>query len=390
MRILLITDWNRGRGGAEDYITWLRAGLRAAGDEVRLLTSSAGSAAAGTAEYVAFGSNRTAAQAFLQIANPFAFATVRRALREFRPDAVVVNMFAHHLSPALLMALRGWAVVLLVTDYKLICPIGSKLLPNGSICEAKAGRVCYQSGCMSRPHWMRDRPRYALIGSAMGNVTRVVTCSEWMRRALAADGIESAVVLLPVPPPSPGYRRAPASRPTFAYCGRLDVEKGVAMLLRALARVREVVPQAALRIIGRGPLRTSLERLAAQLHIADSVTFTGWLDPPQIEQHLAEAWGLVVPSLWAEPLGLVAIQAIVHGVPVIASRSGGLAEVVEEDRSGLLFPNGAEEALTEQMVAIAESRAFPSHTLKTEVIDHALKRHSIEAHIKKLRGLLVG
>ena len=55
MRILLMIDWNRGRGGAENHALALRAGLEAAGDEVRLLTSSAGTAGDGTAEYVAYG-----------------------------------------------------------------------------------------------------------------------------------------------------------------------------------------------------------------------------------------------------------------------------------------------------------------------------------------------
>jgi hypothetical protein len=81
MRALLITDWMAGSGGAESYITWVRDGLRAAGDEVRLLTSSAGTAGDGSAEYRAYGTDLLVAQAFLQIINPFAVVEVRRALR---------------------------------------------------------------------------------------------------------------------------------------------------------------------------------------------------------------------------------------------------------------------------------------------------------------------
>jgi hypothetical protein len=114
MRILLITDWNRGRGGAEDYIAGLRQGLVQAGDQVRLLTSSVGTAGDGQADYIAYGTERIAAQAFLQVANPFAIATVHRAVREFRPDVAVVNMFAHHLSPAALLPLSGTPSILLV------------------------------------------------------------------------------------------------------------------------------------------------------------------------------------------------------------------------------------------------------------------------------------
>lgn len=389
MRILLITDWNRGQGGTEAYMSWLRAGLTAAGDEVRLLTSSAGNAADGSADYVAYGSNRLLGQTFLQVVNPFAMATLRRALREFRPDVVLVNTFAYHLSPAVLLALRGWPVVLLIADYKCICPIGSKLLPNGSICQVHAGWICHRNGCISLPHWLRDQPRYALMRNGINAVTKILACSEWMRRALAAEGIASEVVTLPVPQPGAGFQRLPATRPTFVFCGRLEVEKGVPLLLRAFARVHGIIPDATLRIIGSGPPRPALEQLAAELHIASNVTFAGWLDPPQIEEHLADGWALVVPSLWAEPLGLVAIEAIVRGVPVIASQSGGLSEVVEAGRSGLLFLNGDETALMECMLAIAQGRAFPEHTLAAEVIRHATSRHALDVHVEKLRQVLV-
>jgi glycosyltransferase involved in cell wall biosynthesis len=388
VRILLITDWNRGQGGAEAYITWLRSGFALAGDEVRLLTSSAGTAADGSADYVAFGTNRFLGQTFLQVANPFAVTTLRRALREFKPDAVVVNMFAHHLSPAVLLALSGWAVVLLVTDYKCICPIGSKLLPDGSICEVRAGWVCRRNGCVSFAHFLRDRPRYALLRSGLKSVSRVIACSDWVKHTLACEGIESEVLSLPVPAPSPSFRRVPAAQPTFVFCGRLDVEKGVPLLLRAFARILRTVPAAILRIVGRGPLRPALERLAYELHIADHLSFTGWLDPPQLEHQFADAWALVVPSLWAEPFGLVAIDAIVHGVPVIASQSGGLGEIVD-GHSGLLFPNGDETALTNCMLAVAEGRAFPEHAIASDIVERATQRYTMNRHIDELRRVCI-
>ena len=193
---------------------------------------------------------------------------------------------------------------------------------------------------------------------------------------------------MPVAAPSATFQRHPDKHPTFAFCGRLDFEKGVPLLLRAFARMHTAVPDAALRIIGRGPLQPELERLVAELDLASAVTFTGWLEPPQIDIHLADAWSLVVPSLWAEPSGLVAIEAIMRGVPVIASRIGGLSEVVEDGRSGLLFPNGDEAALTERMLSIAQGRDIPEHTLAPEVVRAAMARHALEGHVTKLRQVL--
>jgi glycosyltransferase involved in cell wall biosynthesis len=388
VRVLLITDWNRAHGGAEGYMSWLRAGLAAAGDEVRLLTSSAGSAADGTADYVAFGSSQPLAQAFLQIANPFAAARVRQAVREFRPTVVLVNMFAHHLSPAALFALRGERFILLVTDYKCVCPLGWKVLPDGSRCSTRAGWVCHSGGCLGLAHWLRDQPRYALLRSAVKGVARVLASSHAVVHELAAAGIAAERFPLAAPAPAPDYRHSPAAAPRFLFCGRLDFEKGVSLLLRAFARVCPRIGSAELRIAGRGPLHASLTRLAAELGVERHTTFTGWLDPPQVEEQLAQAWALVAPSLTAEAFGLVALEAIFRGVPVIASAAGGFKENVEHGRSGLLFPSGDETALADALLAVAERRVFPALTLPPDVVRQARARYALDRHIERLRQIL--
>ena len=387
MRILLATDWNSGRGGAEAMALWLRDGLEAAGDRVCLLTGSAGSAGDGRAEYVAYGSERRAAQALLQIVNPFAVARARQAVRAFAPDVALVNMFAQQLSPAFLHALAGVPIVLAVSDFKCVCPIGTKLLPDGSLCTQRAGRICLTSSCVGTLHWLRDRPRYALLRSGLRRAARIVACSEWVRAALAADGIPAEVLVLPVPAPGPGYRRTPSATPTLLYCGRLDVEKGLPLLLRAFARVHASAPEARLRIAGRGPLLPALTRLARELGIDAAVTFTGWLEPAAIEAELARAWALVAPSLWAEPLGLVALEAILRAVPVVASASGGFAETVDEGRTGLLCPNGDEAALAERLLRIVRREDFPDHRIAPGLVAAAAARHAIGRYVERLRAL---
>lgn len=388
MRVLAITDWNRGQGGAEAYIGWLRDGLRAAGDEVRLLTSSAGTAGNGAAEYVAYGSERSVEQAFLQIANPFAVRCVRLALADFRPDVVFLNMFAHHLSPVVLHAMSAFPTVLAVSDFKCVCPVGSKLLPDGSICEARAGWICHRAGCVSLPHWLRDQPRYALMRSGLTTIRKIVSCSEWVKRELMLAGIDSECVDLPVPPPARGYRHLPDNVPLFLFCGRLDVEKGVDRLLSAFAKVTQTHPLSRLRVVGRGPELGRLEALAGQLGIAEAVTFTGWLEPPAIEQELSRAWALVAPSLWAEPLGIVALEAIVRGVPVVASATGGFAETIEEGVTGCLVPNGDVGMLAERMLEIAGGARFMDHTISEAGIRRAADRHDMGAHIARMRRIL--
>lgn len=381
MRILMLIEWNPGRGGAEAYAITLRDGLRRAGDQVRLLTSSVGSAADGSADYVAFSTEWLPAQALLQIHNPLAAATVRRAVQEFRPDVVWVNMFAHHLSASIFRALAGTPVVLFVSDYKLICPLGSKLLPDGSLCHHAAGVACLETGCLSLLHWLRDQLRYRAIQGAITQVPFIVVCSEWMRAALLRSGWSSRVLPYPVAQPQRRERR-PSPGPTFFYFGRLDREKGVALLLEALARLPD---HACLRIAGQGPLRRELEGLARDLGLAARVRFLGWLDQKEIDRELTGAWAVVIPSLWAEPLGMVALEAGVRGVPVIASNAGGLGEVVVEGVSGLLFPNGNVDELVNCLARVTEGAAFPEKKLTEEVIREISKRFETDQNITSWR-----
>jgi glycosyltransferase involved in cell wall biosynthesis len=387
MRVLLVADWTANEGGIEAYVTRVRDELRAAGDDVRLLTSSAGSAALGSADYVALGTDRAVAQAGLQLVNPSAVVWARRALREFRPDVAYVNMFEKYLSPAILHALGSVPTVAMIHYYKPICPTALKLLPDGSLCTRPAGRVCLRSGCVGLPEWLRDRPRYALLRRGLAHTARVLACSRWLARELAANGISAEPIPLPVPPPGEGYRRAPAAEPLFVYVGRFNEEKGVDLLLRAFARASAARPGARLRVIGDGPRRPELERLASELGLGTSVEFAGRLPFSDVEASLAGAWALVAPSLWPEPFGLAAAEAITRGVPVVASASGGHAETVEPHAGGLLFPNGDEAALVECLDALATGRVFPAHVLPHDVAERARSRLDPRRHTDALRAI---
>ncbi len=371
----------------ERYFGTLRRGLRDAGHDVRLLTSTAGSAADGTAEYRAFGSNAPAVQALLQVVNPFAVARVRAAVRDLRPELALVGMVEQHLSPAVLAALRDVPTILSFGDYKPICPTHSKLLPSGDICTAPAGPVCWAEGCTGLAQWLRDQPRYALFRAGIDRADHILACSSWLQRALGDAGIAAEAVPPPTPPPSSHYVRAPGPNPRFVFIGRLSREKGVASLIRAFGRARETVPSAELRIVGDGEERPSLERLSESLGQSAAVVFRGSLTLAGIERELAGAWASVVPSLWAEPLGLAAVEAAVRRVPVIASSLGGLPEVIAHGRSGLLFPNGDEPALTRCLVDVATGKAFQNRILPADVVREIADRHSIERYVARLESI---
>ena len=386
MRVLLVTDWPEAGGGVETYVMQLARGLRQAGDDVRVLTSSVGGGP-DVADYVAAGSRNPAWQSVLQIANPFAVRAVQRAIADFKPHVAHVSMFEMYLSPSVLAALRRVPTVLNIAYYKPVCPNGLKLRPDDSRCTVRQGVVCWRGGCTPLVHWLRDRVRYARITREVASVASVVTCSDWLQRELRDAGIESAWSPWPVEPPGAAFRRSRAAEPLFVFTGRLAREKGVATLLQAIARVRDQGLRARLRIVGDGPERPALDRMTEELGLRGLVEFTGWVPLQDVEAHLSDAWALVAPSVWAEPLGLTALEAIVRGIPVVASAAGGFAETVESGVSGLLFPNGDAEALARCLVDIASGHAL-AQGVPAATVEAMMARHHPSTHLAWLRALL--
>ncbi len=153
MKILLVSDYSVPRGGNEVVTLSLRDGLRARGHDVRLFASLAyADAGAEPAEYNCFGT-ATPLRAALWCGNPSAFLGLRRALADFRPDVVHVRLFLSQLSPLILPLLREVPAVYHDGWYRTVCPIGSRVLPDGKGCHEPAGSVCYRSGCVPALAW---------------------------------------------------------------------------------------------------------------------------------------------------------------------------------------------------------------------------------------------
>jgi glycosyltransferase involved in cell wall biosynthesis len=355
MKVLLVNDYSHLTGGAEVLISSLRDTLRQRGHDARLFTSSAKTTGVeGGADYQCLGTSGPF-RTLLQSANPWAARRLREVLHEFRPDVVHVTLFLTQLSPLILPLLRGVPSVYYVVWHRAVCPLGTKLLPDGSPCRTLPGAGCLRGGCLPLRDWSPLMAQRALWLRWRGVFDTVVACSEGVRDSLRADGIEPAAVIdcgVPVTAPRPPL----AWPPTAAFAGRLVREKGVDVLLRAFARAMERIPEARLVLLGDGPEGVALRGLAGELGISGAVSWTGHVSRLEMERRLGRAWVQAIPSRWAEPFGLVATEAMMRGTAVVASGAGGLADIVRPGRTGLLVPAGDPEALAEALVALLADR----------------------------------
>ncbi|MBS4031270.1 MAG: DUF1957 domain-containing protein [Clostridiales bacterium] len=141
------------------------------------------------------------------------------------------------------------------------------------------------------------------------------------------------------------------------FVGRLVKEKGVEVLLDALPYVFEVYPNTKAIISGKGPMLEELAAQARQRGIADRVVFTGFITDFERNRLFATADVAVFPSLY-EPFGIVALEAMAAGVPVVVSDVGGMGEVVEHEKDGLKVHPGNAKELAEAVKSLLSDRAL--------------------------------
>ena len=205
--------------------------------------------------------------------------------------------------------------------------------------------------CHARTLAESARPEPAVLGTRGADL--VVANS----RATAAcvRGAPAEVVYPGVRVPAALPERDPADGVVIGFAGRLVALKGVHVLLRAFARLAAELPEARLEIGGEGPEEEALRRQAAALGVGERVAFRGWCSDVAAEMR---GWDVaVLPSL-EEAFGLAAAEAMACGVPVVASRVGGLPEVVVEGETGFLVAAGDAEALRARLRELAADPAL--------------------------------
>jgi glycosyltransferase involved in cell wall biosynthesis len=379
MRILMLNDYAVSTGGAEtmmyDQCDWLRE----RGHEVRVLASDAQIVPAGLpkADYPCRGATNRF-QAVLSAFNPSASAAMTKALDDFNPDIVHVKMFLWQLSPSILGALEGRAAVYEIMTYKPVCPMGTKLLPDGQRCTKFPGLPCLLEGCLTPQTWLAMMVQRILWLKNKKVFARMVTVSHTMRQRLDESGLGPCSVI------ANGChahqrRRQLSSTPLLAFAGRLSPEKGVDTLLKAFRKSIDRAPEAKLVIAGDGPQRKTLEKLSRELGAHQHVSFLGQVGRPEMQKYFEEAWIQIVPSQWEEPFGVVTIEAMMRGTAVIASNHGGCAECVADGRTGLLFPAGDSDALADAISKLIQDKKL-CEAMGSAGRDLALREYNFEKY----------
>jgi glycosyltransferase involved in cell wall biosynthesis len=275
---------------------------------------------------------------------------VRDAIKANQSQIVHVHNTFIAASPSVYGAAAscGVPVVQTLHNYRLVCPAAT-VYRDGHPCEDCVGRAipwpaivhaCYRG----------SRPQSAVVAAtlavhrARGTYTRRIAAylaltrfqrDLLVRGGLPADRVEVVPNFLEPDPGVTGDRRE-----GFLFAGRLAEEKGVAALLGAAALAPGLV-----RVAGQGPLSSLVVAAAA----AGDVEALGQLDKNAVLNQLRRATAMVLPSVWYEGFPVSVLEAFATGTPVIASRTGSLAEVIEDGVTGILANPGDAQDLADRL-----------------------------------------
>ncbi len=275
----------------------------------------------------------------------------RDLFREFRPDVVHVHNFVPQISPSIFDACRDESVPVVQTlhNYRLICP-GAMLMRNGSICEKcitgspynGAWHSCYRGSRLGSLVVAHMVAYHRNAGTWADKIDRFVALTEFAKSKFVEGGFPSDRIAV-----KPNFIVDPLANEGIArnqtdqfglFVGRISEEKGIATLLNAWASLEG---KWSLKVAGSGPLETLLRARAG-------VESLGRQNSAEISNLMRNAHFLVLPSEWYEGFPLVLVEAFAHGLPVLASKLGSMADVIEDGVTGLLFDPGNSDDMAQK------------------------------------------
>ncbi|WP_162487592.1 glycosyltransferase family 4 protein [Paenibacillus sp. LC231] len=213
----------------------------------------------------------------------------------------------------------------------------------------------------------------------LNNSNKAIVVSKWLNEEIGTRYGELATDVHVIPNGidydscEDSFRRAcnPQFQPlSITFCGRLSPLKGCDVLLKAFAILKRSNSSFnyKLKIAGDGPLKNELKLLSESLSIDKDVEFLGFLKNNEVKLLLRQSSLHVIPSI-EESFGITALEAIAEGIPVIASQTGGLSEIIENGVNGIVFPLGNSEILANEM-----DKLLNNPYTRSQLAKQALKR----------------
>ncbi|MBE6740862.1 MAG: glycosyltransferase family 4 protein [Ruminococcaceae bacterium] len=353
MKILIINKFLHPNGGSETYIFRLGDYLKSVGHEVQYFgMEHEGRCVSNDLDLYTENMDFHGGSKLKKLTYPVKTIYSRDAkkkltavLNNFQPDVIHINNFNYQLTPSIIYASQKYRrkikkkvnIVFTAHDYQLLCPNHMFFDMNDNICEKCLGgnfKNCAKNNCI---HSSKAK---SIIGTAEATLYKrlrtykyidtIICCSEFLKEKMDTNplfknktvAIHNFIDKIDVPKCQ--------KQDYVLYFGRFSKEKGVNLLLEA----KDINFVCA----GKGELEE-------EMNAAENITNLGFKSGYELRELIAKAKCSVYPSIWYENCPYSVMESIMLGTPVIGANIGGLPELIENERTGLLFESGNVDAL---------------------------------------------
>jgi len=273
-------------------------------------------------------------------------ADITTIIADFQPDVIHVHNTFPLISPSLFWAANraGIPVIQTLHNFRLLC-LNAMFLREDKVCEDCLGhlpllgvaRKCYRGSVLQSASLAGMLTVHRGLGTYRTQISRYIALNEFCRQKFIEGGLPASRIVI-----KPNFIDLPVQeniqRQDFLFVGRLSEEKGIKTLMHAI----ELLPGSSVRIAGVGPESGLLNHVSGAVGLGNLA-----IDEVQHEMHASIT--LVLPIIWFENFPRTIVEAFSCGLPVIASRIGALAELVEHGVTGLLFQPGNPQDLAKTM-----------------------------------------
>lgn len=286
--------------------------------------------------------------------------SLRTKITAFKPDLAHLHIFYGQLTSSILRPLKDAHIPIIQTlhEYKTVCPVSS-LISNGQVCQSCGGSSFWRA---TVKRCNRGSIARSLLSTVEAYISKILGAVKEIDHFIAvSDFVKNKVIELGLPPDKittiHNFKDVSRCYPSakqgeyFLYFGRLEDVKGVFTLLKASASIKDVP----LLIVGEGSARLKLDAVIRQQSL-QHVRIVGFKTGAELESLIRNSICTIVPSEWYETFGLTLLESFAYGRPVIASKIGGIPEVVADGRDGVLVSPGSADELREKMMWMSQHR----------------------------------
>lgn len=323
----------------------------------------------------------------------------KKLVEDFQPEIIHIHNIYHQISPSILDVAKRYKipVVMHLHDYKLICP-NYQLFAHGHLCEACRPDKYYQ--CVKNKCFKNSRSQSLLAATEMTihhkilkiyekNIKAFIAPSQFMKNKISEFNWPSNKIsvvtnpysenlnnILPIDNNNPGNY--------LLYFGRLSIEKDIQTLILAAHNLGRN-----LKIVGRGPEEKNLKKMAADLpKNTAKIEFLGFKDNGDLQTLINNSEAIIIPSICYDNMPLSLLEALNMGKIVLASRIGGLPEIIKDGENGFLFEAGNLDSLQEKILNLDKINKVKIREAAFKSVQKFSPQNNLEAVIKIYQHVL--